>query len=557
MALSLDRLSLGVIPSLINSQRWNPRQKNQQRESATTARSLDTYSTNALCARRRVHQPRRFLQSLHRGTRCSLQCFRGDTRGKFRSTNRDPQSDAVNPLSLLFSESENEGEVRRVMVTDRGSRLQLARVEDQGVPADGVVDTAADITIMGGKLFALVASSARLRKKDFKTPDRVPRTYGRKVFRLDGQMELEISFQRKAMKTMVYMKMGALDELLFSEGVCRELGIVTYHQSLYQPDQTQNPVNSPVCEPESPTKQTTLVPCVRLNLVKSLKLHPSQSAVVSVLVEGDFNPVGQTMFVEGHSKLEKDTGLIVKDAILPQPENGLTYLVITNLSGFTSNVSAGTALGVAEPVQMVSSSEDEIDTTATDGANVRNLSSTTEESRKKRTLGLLKFDEVLPAEVNQLKEFLTQHHSVFGLEDGEHGETDIITISIDTGDSQPVKQPPRRMPFIVRGEVAKQLRGMQQTGVIQHSSSPWSSPVVMVRKKDGSHRFCVDNRQLNVLTKTDPFPLPRIDDLLDQLGGAKYFSIHWTLRQVFGRHGWNQSHVRKRHSPNHKVYTSS
>ena len=96
------------------------------------------------------------------------------------------------------------------------------------------------------------------------------------------------------------------------------------------------------------------------------------------------------MFVEGHSKLEKDTGLIVEDAILPQPENGLTHLVITNLSGFTRNVSAGTALGVAEPLEMVSSSEDEIDTTATDRADVRNLSSTTEESRKKRMLELFK-----------------------------------------------------------------------------------------------------------------------------------------------------------------------
>ena len=82
-----------------------------------------------------------------------------------------PQEDSVTPLSLFFSESEDEGDVKRVMVTDHGSRPQLARMDIQGVPADGVVDTAADITIMGGKLFALVASSARLRKKDFKPPD--------------------------------------------------------------------------------------------------------------------------------------------------------------------------------------------------------------------------------------------------------------------------------------------------------------------------------------------------------------------------------------------------
>ena len=265
------------------------------------------------------------------------------------------------------------------------------------------------------------------------------------------------------------------------------------------------------------------MPCVRVSLVNSLKLPPGQSALVPVRVEGDFNPAGQAMFVKSHGELEKDTGLIVEDALLPHPENGLTHIVITNLSGFTGNASAGTPVGVAEPVQ-VSSLEDETDTTATDLVDIRNLSSSTEEWREKHLLKLLKFEDVPAAELNQLKEFLTRHHTVFSLEKGKRGETDIVTMSIDTGESSPVRQPPRFLPFVLRGAVVKQLHDMQQNGVIQPSSSPWTSPVVMVRKKDGSHRFCVDYRRLNAVTKTDAFPLPRIDDLLDQLGGAKYFS---------------------------------
>ena len=104
-------------------------------------------------------------------------------------------------------------------------------------------------------------------------------------------------------------------------------------------------------------------------------------------------------------------------------------------------------------------------------------------------------------------------------------------MEIDTGDTTPKKQPPRRMPFMVREEVARQLKNMQQDGVIEPSNSPLSSPVVMVQKKDGSHRFCVDYRALNSVTKADTFPLPRIADLLDQLGGARYFS---TLDLVSG-----------------------
>ena len=69
-----------------------------------------------------------------------------------------------------------------------------------------------------------------------------------------------------------------------------------------------------------------------------------------------------------------------------------------------------------------------------------------------------------------------------------------------------------------------QVQQMLSSNVIRPSNSRWASPVVMVRKKDGSLRFCVDFRQLNAATVKDAHPLPRIDDLLDALHGAKWFS---------------------------------
>ena len=97
-------------------------------------------------------------------------------------------------------------------------------------------------------------------------------------------------------------------------------------------------------------------------------------------------------------------------------------------------------------------------------------------------------------------------------------------MEIDTGNSSPKKQALRRMPYAARQEIARQIEEMQRNGVIQPSQSPWSSPVVLVKKKDGSQRFCVNYRELNSVTKVDMFPLPRIDDLLDQLGESRYFS---------------------------------
>ena len=124
----------------------------------------------------------------------------------------------------------------------------------------------------------------------------------------------------------------------------------------------------------------------------------------------------------------------------------------------------------------------------------------------------------------------------FVLDPNERGDTDLVQFTIDTGGEHPRRQPARRMPFAVREKVARQLKVMQQNGVIRPSNSSWASPVVLVRKKNGTHRFCVDYRALNSITKADTFPLPRIDDLLDQLGESKYFSTldlaagYWKIR---------------------------
>ena len=71
----------------------------------------------------------------------------------------------------------------------------------------------------------------------------------------------------------------------------------------------------------------------------------------------------------------------------------------------------------------------------------------------------------------------------------------------------------------------EEVKNLLDHGIIRPSKSPWAAPVILVKKKDGSHRLCMDYRHLNSVTKPDPFPLPRIDKLLDGLGATKYISI--------------------------------
>ena len=119
---------------------------------------------------------------------------------------------------------------------------------------------------------------------------------------------------------------------------------------------------------------------------------------------------------------------------------------------------------------------------------------------------------------------MCKFQDVFALHGQELGKTNLVKHSIHTGTHAPVKQRPYRTPVCRRQKIEELVEGMQEQGVVCPSSSPWASPVVLVLKKDGSSRFWVDYRRLNSITRKDVYPLPRIEDILDTLGGAKYFS---------------------------------
>ena len=95
---------------------------------------------------------------------------------------------------------------------------------------------------------------------------------------------------------------------------------------------------------------------------------------------------------------------------------------------------------------------------------------------------------------------------------------------ISTGGNAPVRQHPRRLPQSLKKVVTVQIQDMPENKMMSPSTSPWSSPVVLVKKKSGQFRFCVDYQNLNALTTKDSYPLPRIDKTLDSLSGAWYFS---------------------------------
>ena len=90
--------------------------------------------------------------------------------------------------------------------------------------------------------------------------------------------------------------------------------------------------------------------------------------------------------------------------------------------------------------------------------------------------------------------------------------------------TKPIKQHPYRLPLAKRKDAEDEIKAMAERDLIEPSTSPWSSPAIMVPKKNGGIRFCIDYRRLNEVTIPDSMPLPRCDDSLDALGGSKWFS---------------------------------
>lgn len=119
---------------------------------------------------------------------------------------------------------------------------------------------------------------------------------------------------------------------------------------------------------------------------------------------------------------------------------------------------------------------------------------------------------------------LVKYQASFSKNEWDLGLTHLTEHPINTGDAAPVKQRPRRVPLAYADEERKAIEDLIQKGVIQKSTSPWASPIVLVRKKSGAVRPCIDYRRVNALVKPDGFPLPRVQDCLDAVAGSSLFS---------------------------------
>jgi transposase InsO family protein len=207
-------------------------------------------------------------------------------------------------------------------------------------------------------------------------------------------------------------------------------------------------------------------------------------------------------------KRNRDSLLQAKNALTEVPENGQPFrILVANFSEFPMSIRKGQVVGLAEAAHS-------FPTLAIESVLQKNEESDWTD-RVKGGLNHLTEDEQ-----TRVLDTLHPHSSMW---DGRLGEIPTVEHHIIT-EGPPIASQPYRAGPASREIIDKEIKRMLDMKVIEPSSGPWSAPIVLIPKPDGSIRFCVDYRKLNEATVNDSYALPRIDDCLDSLGSARYFT---------------------------------
>ena len=256
---------------------------------------------------------------------------------------------------------------------------------------------------------------------------------------------------------------------------------------------------------------------VKISTAETLQIPPNSE--LEVMCKVPLEAVGQTWLTEGLPGQGRTAALLARAVV--KPTSGEIPVRLLNSRSEPVVIQRGAVIGKMDVLE-----EDSISVTSSEAptAETDTEQPTQEQKESLWRMAEAAGDQLSDEHKESLYALLLEYADLFARHPDDFGRTSKVKHTIHTGGAQPIRQPVRRIPQAHRGEAKVLIRGMLEKKVIQPSNGPWASPVVLVRKKDGSLRFCVDYRKINAVTRKDAYPLPRVDDTLDTLAGAKWFS---------------------------------
>ena len=378
------------------------------------------------------------------------------------------------------------------------------QIEVQGQPVKFSIDTGATITLLSSKMYQQLGKDCR--------PQLEPVTY--KLSMADGNSTLEVQGQGQFMIKCGDTKMKHTlvvaniigDGLLGMDFLSRHVSEINVKEKLIIIGNDKIHMTTKYGETKNCcliSKQTTSIPA-------------GHEGIIMTTIQGELQPIGSEAIVEPNEKFLQRQGVLVGHTLVDATSASIPVR-ICNLQDTDVTVHANTKVGHLDFVDTVISEEEMLPEETQQVNEIGKMHPVLTELWQRSSANLNE------SEANALASMLVRCQKAFSL-NGELGVTDIVKHKINTGDAVPIRQQFRRLPEAQSREASKQIKDMLEKGIIEPSQSPWSSPIVLVKRKDSTFRFCCDYRKLNEVTIKDAYPLPRINDMLDCLSGSSYFS---------------------------------
>ena len=267
---------------------------------------------------------------------------------------------------------------------------------------------------------------------------------------------------------------------------------------------------------EAKVYKNTVIPAnSRINVkCKASKITGVTSKDKSVLVTPIINLYEDRLVVsESYSKVLKGKTPFVS-TIVVNPTNQEIILRKGEVIGTVHSVSAVIPLELQDPLEKLHQEKDKLSQTDHKETN-------SPDTRWSPNVDLC---HLSPEKKRLVEQMLYEESEVFSKSDADIGDIKDFQMEIDLTDREPVNIPYRSIPKQLYEEVKNYVDDLVMNGWVKQSKSAYASPMVCVRKKDGSLRLCIDYRKLNSKTIADRQPIPRIQEILDSLGGQKYFT---------------------------------
>jgi predicted aspartyl protease len=270
-------------------------------------------------------------------------------------------------------------------------------------------------------------------------------------------------------------------------------------------------------------KESQMPSVFKITVAKTVMIPGASEMVLQAEVKGKPNGCSKEVIIDTTSPGLRKLGFMVANTVVDLSQRTVPIRVV-NLSDEPQTIYKRTCAAMAEGVKEIKALNEP--NTKNNQAKIRKVEVTSEEELPEHLQSLWERSTInlTPEQGSEVRALLLKHQSVFAKNKNDLGRTNIVQHRINTGNSAPIRQQPRRVPMAKKEEAEQEIQRMLETGVIEPSKSPWAAPIVLVRKKDGSVRFCIDYRRLNDITRKDSYPLPRIDDSLDALRGSTWFS---------------------------------